>query len=957
MSEDKQKKVKIYQIAKDLNISHEAVIDFLNEKGYSIKSHMSIVTDEMMNDITVRFRKDKDLAAIHKKKIREFKEKYRKQDLVDEEKAVAEKEKLLSEKKKKTQTESEEEIPVIAEEATTEIPAEVEVQAPVIEEPKIEGPVIAPVQETVVPETSEIIPVPEKPVVLENQVIAEPKATETKVVEKKIEPVIVATPIETKKPESTAFREKPPYFKKQPPRGKDSKFPPREDRRGGQKRDQKFESKSDNRPPQKQDAKRDTDGKVKPAFGQVKESGIPLDKDKEKARKRKRKKRGKEDIKFDKQFDLEELVRRKKKKAKGRESNVQDVEDAIKRTFAEMDESPVKTRSFFKKRKKKEREEEQIKEQEKAAIESAILRVTEFTSVNELARLMDVPVTEVIQKCISLGLFVSINQRLDNDTITLVADEFGYQVEFQKEYIAQPLLDAEDQEGEMKPRAPVVTIMGHVDHGKTSLLDYIRSSNVVAGESGGITQHIGAYKVTLDNGKEITFIDTPGHEAFTSMRARGAKITDIVILVVAADDSVMPQTVEAISHALAANVPIIVAINKIDKPGSNIERIKTQLSERGILVEDWGGKYQCVEISAKFGTNVTLLLEKILLEAEILDLKANHTRKARGVVIEAELDKGKGIIATLLVQKGTLYIGDPFIAGVHSGKVRAMLDERGKRVESAGPSTPIQVLGFDGIPQAGDEIIGLDSEKETKDISTLRQQLKREQDFRQIHFVTLDNISEQIKEGEVKELDVIIKGDVDGSVEALSDSLMKISNKEVKVRVVLKGVGNISESDVILASASKAIIIAFHIRPSLNARKLAEKEKVEIRFYNIIYDAINDVKSALEGLLNPEISEEILSTVEIRDIFKVPKVGTIAGCYVQDGKINRNQKVRLIRDGLVIHQGTISSLKRFKDDVREVDSGFECGIAIENYNDLKVGDTIESFKLVEKKRKLQLEKA
>jgi len=633
------------------------------------------------------------------------------------------------------------------------------------------------------------------------------------------------------------------------------------------------------------------------------------------------------------------------------------INEAIKRTFAEMEDTPIRTRSSIRKKKKKERLEEQQRELEQQERERSIIRVTEFTSVNELANIMNVKVTDVMQKCFSLGMMVSINQRLDSDTIQLVADEFGYQVEFQKELITDSLVDVEDDPSQLVPRAPVVTIMGHVDHGKTSLLDYIRNANVVAGEAGGITQHIGAYKVVLDNGKEITFIDTPGHEAFTSMRARGAKITDIVVLVVAADDNVMPQTVEAISHAQAANVPIIVAINKIDKPNANPDRIRQQLSEKNILVEEWGGKYQSVEISAKFGKNVDLLLEKILLEAEILDLKANPNRNARGVIIEAELDKGKGIVATALIQKGTLKIGDPFIAGIYSGKVRAMFDERGNRVETAKPSTPIQLLGFDGIPQAGDEFIVLNSEKEAKEISSQRQLLKREQDFRQVHLVTLDDISQHIKEGGTQELNIIVKGDVDGSVEALSDSLMKLSNNEVKVKVIHRSVGAISESDVLLAAASQAIIIGFNVRPNMNARKLAEKEAIEIRLYNIIYNAINDVKAALEGMLAPEVSEEIVATVEVREVFKVPKVGTVAGCYVQEGKITRNTKVRLIRDGIVIvNQCNIASLKRFKDDVREVDAGFECGIGLENYNDIKVGDIIEGYRIVEKKRKLQLDK-
>ena len=617
-----------------------------------------------------------------------------------------------------------------------------------------------------------------------------------------------------------------------------------------------------------------------------------------------------------------------------------------------MDDSSASGRASARKRKRKEREEKEEEIIEQKTLEKNILKVNEYIAVNELANLMEVPVGDVISKCIELGLMVSINQRLDLETITLVADEFDFEIELQEEYTAEALEDVEDPLETLKRRPPVVTIMGHVDHGKTSLLDYIRKENVVAGESGGITQHIGAYKVDVGGDKQITFLDTPGHEAFTAMRARGAQLTDIVVLIVAADDAVMPQTVEAINHSLAASVPIVIAINKIDKPGSNIEKIKQQLADRNILIEEWGGKYQCVEISAKSGLNIDQLLEKILLEAEMLDLKANPVRNARGVVVESELDKGKGITGTILVQKGTLKIGDPFIAGIYQGKVRAMFDERGRKVNNVGPSTPVLVLGFEGAPQAGDTYVIVDSEKMARDIGLKRQRLKREQDQKQVHHITLDEIAKQISIGGVKDLPLIVKGDVDGSVEALSDSFMKLSTEEVVVKVIHKGVGGISESDVLLAAASGAIIIGFHIRPSLNARKLAEKEKVDVRLYNVIYDAIDEVKSALEGLLSPVISEEIVGTLEVRDTFKVPKFGTIAGCYVLDGKISRNNKIRLVRDGIIINEGDIGSLKRFKEDVKEVDAGYECGMNINGYNDIKVGDVIEVYKIIETKKKL-----
>jgi len=643
---------------------------------------------------------------------------------------------------------------------------------------------------------------------------------------------------------------------------------------------------------------------------------------------------------------------KKKKRVRRFEVDEREVKEAIRKTLMSMDDASAPGRASARKRKRREREALEEKRLEEKSIAGKLLKVNEYISVSELANLMNVPVSDVITKCIELGLMVSINQRLDVETITLVADEFEFDIELQEEYTSDAVEDSEDEVEELQSRSPVVTIMGHVDHGKTSLLDYIRRTNVVAGESGGITQHIGAYKVILDNGRSITFLDTPGHEAFTAMRARGAQLTDIVVLVVAADDAVMPQTIEAINHAQAAGVPIIVAINKIDKPGANPERLKQQLADRNILVEEWGGKYQSVEISAKLGTKVDQLLEKIVLEAEILDLKANPDRLARGVVVESELDKGKGITGTILVQKGTLKIGDPFIAGIYQGKVRAMFDERGNKVVEAPPATPVMVLGFEGPPQAGDSFVVVETERVARDIGIKRQQLKREQDQKQIHHLTLDEVAKQISIGGVKELPLIVKGDVDGSVEALSDSLLKLSTEEVKINVIHKGVGGISESDVLLADASRAIIIGFHVRPNLNARKLAEKQLVDIRLYSVIYNAINEVKSALEGLLSPIISEEVTATLEVRDIFKVPKFGTVAGCYVLEGKIARSNKIRLIREGIVIYEGDIGTLKRFKDDVREVDAGYECGLNVANYNDVKVSDIIEAYKLIETKKTL-----
>jgi translation initiation factor IF-2 len=553
----------------------------------------------------------------------------------------------------------------------------------------------------------------------------------------------------------------------------------------------------------------------------------------------------------------------------------------------------------------------------------------------------------------TLGMMVSINQRLDAETITIVADEFGYEVQFTTADAIEEVEEEEDAPEDLQSRAPIVTVMGHVDHGKTSLLDYVRKANVIAGEAGGITQHIGAYEVTLASGKKVTFLDTPGHEAFTAMRARGAKLTDIAIIVIAADDSVMPQTREAISHAQAAGVPIVFAFNKIDKEGANADKIREQLAAMNILVEEWGGKYQTQEISAKKGLNIDSLLDKVLLEADMLNLKANPNKRAVGSVIEATLDKGRGITTTIMVQAGTLRIGDPILAGVHSGRVRAMFDERGKKVTEAGPSTPVVMLGFDGAPQAGDKFIVTKSEQEAKEISNKRNQLLREQGIRTRKHITLDEIGRRLAIGNFKELKVIVKGDVDGSVEALSDSLIKLSTEEVQVSVIYKGVGQISESDVLLASASDAIIVGFQVRPSSQARKLAEQESIDIRMYSIIYNAIEEIKSAIEGLLAPEVVEKITGYAEIREVFKVSKVGTVAGCMVTDGKIFRNSKIRLIRDGVVIYSGELSSLKRFKDDVKEVASGYDCGLTVHNYNDIKEGDQIEAYEMVETKRTLK----
>lgn len=639
------------------------------------------------------------------------------------------------------------------------------------------------------------------------------------------------------------------------------------------------------------------------------------------------------------------------------EPTEKEIQDQIKATLARLSGAGKSSKFAQRTKMRRNKRDDNAANAEAAALEqelqSKILKVTEFVTANELAKMMDVPVTQVISTCMNLGMFVSINQRLDAETLTIVADEFGFEVQFisasdEQETVAL----VEDKPEDLIPRAPIVTVMGHVDHGKTSLLDFVRKANVIAGEAGGITQHIGAYEVQLESGKKITFLDTPGHEAFTAMRARGASVTDIVIIVIAADDSVMPQTKEAINHAQAAGVPIIFALNKIDKPGANPDRVREQLSAMNILVEEWGGKYQCQEISAKQGLNVDVLLEKVMLEAELLELKANPNKHAVGTVIEAALDKGRGIVTTILVQSGTLKVGDPILAGCYSGKVKALFNERGNKVESVGPSQPIQVLGMNGAPQAGDKFNSMDSEVEAREIANKRLQLQREQGIRTQKHITLDEIGRRLAIGNFKELNIIVKGDVDGSIEALSDSLLKLSTQEIQINIIHKSVGQISESDVLLASASDAIIIGFQVRPSLNARKLAEQEQIDIRMYSIIYDAINEIKSAMEGMLAPQFEEKIVANVEIRETFKISKVGTIAGCMVLDGKINRNSKIRIIRDGVVLHTGELASLKRFKDDVKEVATNYECGLNIQNYNEIEVGDIVEAFEQVEIKRKL-----
>jgi len=638
---------------------------------------------------------------------------------------------------------------------------------------------------------------------------------------------------------------------------------------------------------------------------------------------------------------------------KKEEPTEEEVQKQIRETLEKLQGKSSKSKGA-KYRRDKRVQHRQKTEEEMAQIEaeSKVLKVTEFITVGEVATMMNISSTEIISACMSLGIMVTMNQRLDAETLSIVADEFGYEVTFEKAEQEENINEVQDLEEDLKPRAPIVTVMGHVDHGKTSLLDYIRNENVIAGESGGITQHIGAYSVELESGQKITFLDTPGHEAFTAMRARGAQVTDIAIVVVAADDDIMPQTKEAISHAQAAGVPIVFAINKIDKENSNPDKIKEGLAGMNLMVEDWGGKIQSQDVSALKGTGIKELLEKVLLEAELLELKANPNRVSKGTVVEAFLDKGRGYVSTVLVQNGTLNIGDYLLAGKHSGKVKAIFNERGVSLENAPPSTPVSILGLDGAPQAGDSFYVLEDEREAKQIAAKRTQLIREQSVRTQRHITLDEIGRRIALGEFKELNIILKGDVDGSVEALTDSLQKLSTGEIEIKIIHKGVGAITESDVLLASASDAIVIGFNVRPMGNARAIAEKEEIDIRSYSIIYDAINDIKDAMEGMLSPEMREEITGNAEIRETFKISKIGTIAGCMVTSGKIYRNSGIRIIREGVVIYTGTLSSLKRFKDDVKEVAKGYDCGLQVKNYNDIKEGDVLECFQEVAVKKSL-----
>lgn len=895
--------IRINKVLRELNISLDRAVDFLKDKGIAIEASPNTkISDDVYNILCGQFAGDKGNKEASKgisEEIRKEKEALR----IEREKEIEEKRRLEEERQR---------LEVIKAKATVTGPKQV---GKIELEPKQAAVTLEeqPVQETAPEVKEEVKEVPvEKPKVEEVSTPtpqqATPQAEETYETQYQS---LTGPKITGQKIDLSQF-EKP---KKKKEETKDASKPGGNDAQNAKNKRKRIPAKPGENKPGGQGANQAKGGGGKFGKGDFKKGRAVVQKV---------------------------------------EPTEEEVKNQIKETLERLQGKGNKSKAAKYRREKRDTHRQRTEDELQALEEgSKILKVTEFVTVGEIATMMDVPITKVIGACMSLGIMVTMNQRLDAETLSIVAEEFGYEVEFITTDIEEAIQVVEDNEEDLEPRAPIVTVMGHVDHGKTSLLDYIRKENVIAGESGGITQHIGAYSVTLDNGQRITFLDTPGHEAFTAMRARGAQVTDIAIIVCAADDDIMPQTKEAISHAQAAGVPMIFAINKVDKPNANPEKIKEQLANMNLLVEDWGGKYQSHDISAKFGMGVKELLEKVLLEAEILELKANPDKPALGTVVEAQLDKGRGYVATVLVQAGTLRVGDYVLAGKHHGKIRAMHDERGHAIKEAGPSTPISILGLDGAPTAGDKFNVFEDEREAKQIAAKRTQLIREQSVRTQKHITLAEIGRRIALGQFKELNIILKGDVDGSVEALSDSFSKLSTEEIQINIIHKGVGAITESDVMLASASDAIIIGFNVRPAGNAKQIAEKEEIDIRHYSIIYDAIDDLKDAMEGMLSPELKEEITGTAEIRETFKISKVGTIAGCMVTDGKVFRNSKIRLIREGVVIFTGELTALKRFKDDVKEVSKGYDCGMQIKNYNDIQQYDIIEAFQEVEVKKKLK----
>jgi len=936
--------IRLSKLTKQFSIGLARLVDFLNEKGANVEMNPNAkVSDEYLPMIEAKFGEDLKLKKDSEKvtiKLKEIIEMGSKKKPVPEDEDMPEKEVVI--KSNVLNTVAPEPAPVPVKE----------------EQPMVEEVVAAPVVEEVKPApAAEPEPVKAGPKVIDRIDLSQfEKKTSVK---EEVKPVEQPAPVVEQKPEpAPAPAPTPAEMPAQP----EAKPEPREvkievERLAGPKVVDKIDlSQFDKKKKKKKRERIGKEGSQKVDVTKVEASNNAGKKDKNKGGngqqqqqqgqgKGKKNRRDRGGDKFKPAMTEAE-----------QEEMQKEIQKQIKETYARMNESKKGNVGAKHRKEKRELASQRMQEEmEMQELEQKVLKVTEFVTVNDLATLMNnTPVTKVIGACMSLGMMVSINQRLDAETLVLVAEEFGYEVEFVTANLTEAIEqgEAEDTEEDLMSRPPVITVMGHVDHGKTSLLDYIRKANVIAGEAGGITQHIGAYNVKLPDGQRITFLDTPGHEAFTAMRARGAKMTDLAIIIIAADDAIMPQTVEAINHAQAAGVPMVFAINKIDKPGANPDKIREQLSNMNILVEDWGGKYQCQEISAKKGINVDLLLEKVLLEAEMLDLKANPNRRASGAVIESSLDKGRGYLATILVQNGTMRVGDVMLSGCFTGRVKAMFNERGQKVEAAGPSTPVSVLGLNGAPTAGETFNVMADEKEAKDIANKREQLIRIQGIKTQKHMTLEEIGRRIAIGNFKELNVIVKGDVDGSVEALSDSIIKLSTEEVRVNVIHKAVGAISESDILLAAASDAIIIGFQVRPMTSARKLAEKEEIEIRLYSVIYDCINELKSGIEGMLEPEQKEVVTATAEVQETFKISKVGTIAGCIVREGKLQRSAKVRVIRDGIVVYTGELGSLKRFKDDVKEVALGQDCGLNIQGYNDIKIGDVVEAYTIEEIKRKL-----
>lgn len=966
--------IRLNKVARDLNVGIATAVDFLQKKGYSVEANPNTkITEEQYAELVKEFNKDKDLKLKSEKIIQERQNKERNKasvsiddiagDVVKAETVAAEEVRqkfkpigkidLDSLNRKKSK-------PVVVENEKKEVKEHVEAETTMTEEVKVE-----PVPEVVVEEK----PQEQKPVIIEEKETKHADAQADEVINEPMEEK--KEEVENKVNDDGVFKIRPTEFKsKINVVGQIDLAALNQSTRPKKKSKEEKRKEREEKDKMRQEQRKQMKDAIIKEIRKSDEKSEKGGEDPSKKKKRNRINKERVDIYNAQPAQSHNSGAKSEKAAKNQgggknagkdkfkkpvvkqEVSDEDVAKQIKETLARLTNKGKNKAAKYRKEKRESIQNRQLEQEELEMEESKVLKLTEFVTANELANMMDISVTQVISTCMSVGIMVSINQRLDAETINLVAEEFGYKTEYVSAEVAQAIEEEADAEEDLQPRAPIVTVMGHVDHGKTSLLDYIRKANVIAGEAGGITQHIGAYNVKLDDGRRITFLDTPGHEAFTAMRARGAKVTDVVIIIVAADDNVMPQTKEAINHAMAAGVPIVFAINKVDKPNANPDKIKEELAAMNFLVEEWGGKYQSQDISAKTGLGVKDLLEKVLLEAEMLDLKANPNRKATGSIIESSLDKGRGYVATVLVSNGTLHVGDIVLAGTSYGKVKAMFNERNQRMKEAGPAEPVLILGLNGAPAAGDTFHVFDTDQEAREIANKREQLAREQGLRTQKMLTLDEVGRRLALGDFHELNIIVKGDVDGSVEALSDSLIKLSTEQIQVNVIHKGVGQISESDVSLAAASDAIIVGFQVRPSSNAAKLAEQEGVDIRKYSIIYDAIEEVKAAMEGMLAPTLKEQVTATIEVREVFNISKVGQVAGAMVKTGKVKRSDKARLIRDGIVVFTGAINALKRFKDDVKEVGTNFECGISLTNCNDIKVGDIIETYEEVEVKQTL-----